>query len=125
MPFSLVEESRAVLLVKMYQHFRVGSRVKHVPLVLQFIPYLLVIVYFPVENDANRFVLVEYGLVAASRHVDDRQSPVPEGEIPVDINSLIVRTAVFYGGQHFRHQFLVILVAFKYPGYSTHFISSL
>src|SRR5437763_12819837 len=62
---------------------------------------LRMIVEFAVEHDADLAVLVPHRLVAAC-DIDDRQSPMPEEDMPdlVDIKTVAIRPAMRQRGGH-------------------------
>jgi hypothetical protein len=102
-----VEDGRAPLLEAVNDDFRVGVvRPEPVSEGGQLHPEFLVVVDLAVEDDRDRPVLVEHGLVGGGREVDDREPPEAEADAPVGRRpeALAIRAAMDHRVPHARQE---------------------
>ena len=74
----------------MDHHFGIGSGAETVAAPLELLAESAIVVNLPVEHDADRVVFVENRLTAAGE-VDDRESPMAERHLVIEVNSGIIR----------------------------------
>ena len=77
-----LDAARAPFVKRLDDHLAVGGGEEPVARGLQFVAQLLVVVDAAVEHQRQPEVAVHHRLGAAGGQVDDRQSPMPEGDPP-------------------------------------------
>ncbi len=111
----------AVLVVGMNYRFSVAVGVESVPEFLQLRPQLQVVVDLAVENNPGAAVLVVNWLLTPGK-IDNREPAHAQADGPVDVESVVIRTAMPDGIAHAPQQrFIDALTLAIYNSYnSTH-----
>jgi hypothetical protein len=90
----------------MDDHLGVGLRLESVPARQKLCPQVLVIVYFPVENNPDRAIFIGERLLPSAQ-VYDREPTVPESDWARKVCSLPVGAAVADGTEHIPQDFRI------------------
>jgi hypothetical protein len=80
--------------------------VKGVAEFFEFVAKLAVVVYLAVKNYPGSAILIVNGLLSALQ-VNDRQPPHAQTNRALEVEAVLVWSAVAYGGAHFADQCLV------------------
>jgi hypothetical protein len=79
------------------------------------------VVYFPVENDTQSVVFIEYWLMTGIQ-INDTQTPVAQPKVMIYVVALVVRAPVAHGRIHLGQQVLAYWAPVKmiYTADATH-----
>ena len=98
-PVEVLREVESVFLVGVNDNLGVGCRSEAVTPGREMVAKRPIVVDFAVEDGADAPILIEDGL-GASLHVDHRQSPHPQSNGSVYVESVVVWTPVLQRGHH-------------------------
>src|SRR5262249_25942687 len=93
---------KPLLFVEMHDDFAVALRAERVTAGLQSASELDVVVDLPVHDEDDRSVLIRQRLVPAG-DIDDRQAAESECDPIIDVEPVIIRSAVDHGRSHALH----------------------